>query len=151
MVAFLRKHDSAAAGVSLTALAAVPMRLPLQVAFDGRGFVARRAVGGGILLGDGSDEANDLQHALGLEGLGHADNGSEIVAGGVVSGLGIARDENHGNAREAFAVLDDKAKIVSGCISRFDFGDEACGNGGAQDIERRGCRGNDKDVVAFGR
>lgn len=151
MVAFLRKHESAASGVLLTPLATVLMRLLLEVAFDGRGLVARRAVGGGILPGDGSDEANDLQHALGLEGFGHANDGAEIVAGGVVGGLSIARDKDNGNAREAFAVLDDKAKVVSGCISRLDFCDEACGNGGAQDIERCGSRGDDKDVVTFRR
>lgn len=121
------------------------------MAFDGGGLVARRAVGGGILSGDGGEEANDLQHALGLERLGHADDGSEIVACGVVGGLGVARDKDNRNAREAFAVLDDKAEIVSGCISRFDFGDEACGNRGAQDIERRGSGGNDEDVVTFRR
>ncbi len=123
----------------------------LQMAFEGGGFVARRAVGGGILPGDRGEEANDLQHALGLERLGHANDGAEIVAGSVVGGLGITRDKDNGNAGEAFAVLDDEAKIVSGCISRFDFGDEACGNGGAQDIERRSSRGNNEDVVTFWR
>ncbi len=121
------------------------------MAFNGGGLIARRAVGGGILLGDGGHEANDLQHAFGLERFGHADDGAEIMACSVVGGLRIARDKDNGDARKAFTVLDDKAEIVSGCISRFDFSDEACGNGGAQDIERCGSRGNNKDVVAFGR
>src|SRR5277367_1023248 len=59
----------------------------LDGAFDGSAGVARGAVGAAG-RGRRSYQAHDMQKAFRFEWLGHADDGAELVAGGVVGGLG---------------------------------------------------------------
>lgn len=91
-----------------------------------------------------------MQQAFRLERLGHADDGTELVAGGIVGGLSRAREKNYGNALEAFVALDDEAEVLAGHVFRFDLGDEDGGDRGLQDFEGFVGRGNDDNRVAVG-
>ncbi len=89
-----------------------------------------------------------MKQALGLERLGHADDGSHLVAGGVIGGLGRTGNENDRDTSEAIVALHDEAKIVATHFRAFDFGDENRRNGGAQNVESLLRSGNDDDGVA---
>lgn len=115
-------------------------------AFDGAG----TARVGHLLLWRRRDQANDVKQAFGLERLRHADDGAELVAGGVIGRLSRAREKNYGNALEAFVALDDEAEVLAGHVFGFDFGDEDGGDSGLEDFEGFVRRGDDDNCVAVG-
>jgi hypothetical protein len=95
----------------------------LERAFDGAAGIAWALVGT-AQLGRRSYQAHDVEKALGLEGLGHADDCAHLVARGVVSGLSRRSDQDYGNAAEAIVALHDEAEIVTAHFRAFDFSDE---------------------------
>lgn len=97
-----------------------------------------------------SDQANDVKQAFGLERLRHADDGAELVAGGVIGRLGRAREKNYGNALEAFVALDDEAEVLAGHVFGFDFSDQDGRDRRLQDFEGFVCRGDNDHVVPIG-
>src|SRR5580658_11217008 len=72
----------------------------LDGAFDCAAGVARCTVGAAGCWRR-SYQAHDVKETFWFEGLGHADDGAELVAGGVVGGLGGFRQQNHGHALQA--------------------------------------------------
>lgn len=48
-----------------------------------------------------------MQETFGFERLGHADDRAELMAGGVIGGLGGFRQENDWDALQAVVAFDD--------------------------------------------
>ncbi len=119
----------------------------LQGAF----YVAAGVAGGavGAFLGWGrSYQADYVEQTLGFEWFGHADDGAELVAGGIVGGLGGFRQENYRDALQAVVAFDDEAEVVAGHVRAFDFSEENGWDGGTQDIECLLSSRDDDDRVA---
>ena len=82
-------------------------------------------------------------------GLGHADDGSGLVAEGVVGGLGGVGHENDGDVAEAIVIFDDGAEIVAGDVAAFDLGENDVRDIAVEKFESFASSGNDHDLVAI--
>jgi hypothetical protein len=87
------------------------------------------------------NEMDGAAKAFGLAGNGHANNGADLMTGGVVGWQSGTDEKNHGNVPQSRASFHDRAQIFAGdlpalalCLSENYVGGLA-----AQNVERLFC------------
>src|ERR1700735_653674 len=83
-----------------------------------------------------SDQAHDVLEGFGFKWLGHADNGTHLIARSVVAGFCRSREQNNRHVLQTVVTLDDRAKIVAGNAFGFNFCNESRRDRGAENRER---------------
>ena len=105
----------------------------------------------GRLFGNGNrrQHTDNVEQTLLLVRLGHADDGTEGMRGGIVVRLAGASGHDNRDALEALIGFHDEAEVVAGHVIDFDFGNEQIWSALAKEFDGFGSRFNCFDNVTF--